>query len=89
MNSSPKQNTIIALCIQIICIRIYWQIFLAFRMIGKIPAHEQQHNTALQVCVRCKTKLESFGHYKYKTICNMCITLCPIQVTITYFIISS
>jgi len=47
MNSSPKQNTIITLDIQIICIRIYWQIFLALGVITKIPEQKQAYDATM------------------------------------------
>lgn len=52
MNFSPKQNSIITLSVQIIGIRIDWQIFLTLSVISKIPA--QITHTA--ICNVCRTQ---------------------------------
>jgi len=55
--SSPKQYTVATFHIQIICIRIYWQIFLTFRMIGKIPAQTAVYNATVKSC--CESTQQS------------------------------
>ena len=57
MNSSPKENTVVTLHIQIIGIRIHWQVFLALGMIGKIPVQIRAHNTNVQISVHHNNKL--------------------------------
>ena len=72
MTSSPKQNAIITLFIQIIRVRIYWQVFLAVWMLSKIPSQTEVHNTILQVSLDHKKPLQKSNHL------NMFIALCSI-----------
>lgn len=72
-NDSPKQNAVITFFIQIICVRIYWQIFLALWMLSKIPSQTKVTNSILQVSVnhmkRNRTVTKS---YAYKPMCLAC-----------------
>jgi len=72
-NDSPKQNAVITFFIQIICVRIYWQIFLALWMLSEIPSQTKVTNSILQVSVnhmkRNRTVTKS---YAYKPMCLAC-----------------
>lgn len=77
MTSSPKQNAIVTFFIQIICVRIHWQVFLALGMLRKIPSQTDKYNARLMVHVvvrrqRKKTIVKSYTH-KQSTMCDVCL----------------